>query len=233
MDEKWRRIFLLWSETEEHKARVEEALREIRRIHSQYRKYYVAYSGGKDSICLLSLTLQVNPNVDVFHWDHGPWLVPRETENEILDIARRLGARNIIVRTSEELNSPRARYDPSPFYNFMRRELPKLAEAMGWEAVLLGLRNEESIGRRTRIRRRSWHWGAWIEAPLKNWKWLDVWAYIVSNNLPYPKVYDKYAALLGYDKVRLVTFYDQEFACFGSPIIDGVLLPEFRNPVPI
>jgi hypothetical protein len=34
-------------------------------------------------------------------------------------------------------------------------------------------------------------------------------------------VYDRYAALLGYDAARLVTFHDFEFGKFGSDNIDG------------
>ena len=65
--------------------------------------------------------------------------------------------------------------------------------------------------------------------PLLNLTWKDVWAYIISNNLPYPSIYDRYAEVLGYDKVRLVTFFDNEFEKLGAPYLDGVLMPEFRN----
>jgi 3'-phosphoadenosine 5'-phosphosulfate sulfotransferase (PAPS reductase)/FAD synthetase len=65
--------------------------------------------------------------------------------------------------------------------------------------------------------------------PLQDWTYMDVWAYIISNNLSYPSVYDKYAELDGWDKVRFHSFFDPSMDKFGRSNVDGVLLWKFKN----
>ena len=47
--------------------------------------------------------------------------------------------------------------------------------------------------------------------PILNWTYVDVWAYIISNNLPYHSTYDLQGEYMGWDEVRFVTFNDPEF----------------------
>ena len=65
--------------------------------------------------------------------------------------------------------------------------------------------------------------------PLANLTARDIWAYIVSNNLPYCSHYDRYGALLGIEQVRMSTFFDPEFDMLGASNIDGLLMPEFKQ----
>jgi len=221
---KWRRTFLMWTKRPEHQRLVAAARAEIRRVNSRYRTV-VAFSGGKDSTVLLHLALQVNPDIHVFHWDHGPWLMPRQIERQIIENARQLGARNLIVRGSKLLETPEARTNWRVWYLTFWNTLARLRKDYGWEKNLVGLRGEESHRRRRTIRRHDRKWEVY---PLADWSWLDVWGYIVSRSLPYPSIYDKYARLLGYDKTRLVTFFDHEFEKYGAPWLDGFLMPENR-----
>ena len=41
--------------------------------------------------------------------------------------------------------------------------------------------------------------------------------------------YDKYVAVLGWDRARFVTFFDKEFEHLGSINVDGVLMWRWRN----
>lgn len=67
--------------------------------------------------------------------------------------------------------------------------------------------------------------------PLDKWGWRDIWAYIVSRELPYPKLYDVYGPLLGWDKARFVNFFSKRFENLGSPYLDGFFFPQFRNSI--
>ena len=98
--------------------------------------------------------------------------------------------------------------------------------AEGWEYQFVGLRKEEGCKRSATIRE---HKRKGEVYPLEDWRWLDVWAYIVSHGLPYPAVYDRYASLVGYEYARLVTFFDMEFEKYGLPYLDGFLLPGKRH----
>jgi len=65
--------------------------------------------------------------------------------------------------------------------------------------------------------------------PLGNWTWLDVWSYIFSYKLPYVSLYNHYAPLVGWDKVRLVTLFDPEFDKLGASNVDSFLMWRFKH----
>jgi 3'-phosphoadenosine 5'-phosphosulfate sulfotransferase (PAPS reductase)/FAD synthetase len=215
----------MWAKTEEHQAQVHASLETIKRYIAK-GKCMVAFSGGKDSTAMLHLALQIDPLVQVFHWDHGSWLMPRQFETEIIANAKRIGAKNLLVKSSSLLERPDTRSNYKVWYLVFWNTLHMTRRAEGWEYQFVGLRKEEGCKRSTTIRE---HKRKGEVYPLADWKWLDIWAYIVSKNLPYPKIYDRYAALLGYDRARLVTFFDMEFEKFGSPYLDGFLLPQHRS----
>lgn len=222
----WRETFKLWSETGGYKNKIEESKKVIREAFNRYKNPYVAYSGGKDSIVMLHLVLQQEPNIDVWHFDHGRALMPRHIESEVIRNAKLLGAKNLIIKTSKHLDNENARWNYKIWYDSFFGILNSVTKERGWDGVFLGLRQEESSKRKRRAKE---FFNGNECYPLARWIWKDIWAYIISNNLPYPSIYDRYAEILGYDKVRLVTFFDNEFEKFGSPYIDGVLMPEFKN----
>lgn len=224
MNEKTRKGFLLWSKTEEHQNRIAESKKIIERYVSM-GKCVVAFSGGKDSTVMLHLALRVEPEIRVFHWNHGSYLIPTSIEEEIIANAKKLGAKNLIVKGSSLLEKPDARSNYKVWYLVFWNTLHRLRKDEGWNFQFVGLRKEEGCKRTAKIKASP----RGEVYPIAEWKWMDVWAYIISNNLPYPHIYDKYGTLLGYDKVRLVTFFDMEFEKFGSPYLDGFLLPQERN----
>lgn len=215
-----------WADTNEHKAKVKEANRIIARALATHQKPYVAFSGGKDSTCLLHLVLQHKPDVMVFHWDYGPYLMPRPAEQEAIEIAKKLGAQNIIVDTSEQYKS---RQDTGIWYKEFFGRVTKYLLEENYDLAFIGIRKEESVSRRLRIQ--EGHSLTRIKEcwPIQNWTWRDVWAYIFANNVPYHSVYDMYAPVVGWDKARFVTFFDPEFEKFGNPNLDGVLMWRWRH----
>lgn len=224
MPEKQRKTFLMWSRTKEYKAKVVASLEDIRHSVASSR-CVVAYSGGKDSTAMTHLVLQVEPDVTVFHWDHGSWLIPRDIEAEIVQNAGLLGVTDFIAMSSRSLEKPEARTNWRIWYAVFWSTLARLRKEHGWEKNFVGLRREEGCKRRAKIDKHNVMWEVY---PIADWSWLDVWAYIVSNDLPYPRVYDLYAPLLGWDKARFVTFFDMEFEKFGAPYLDGFLQPQYR-----
>ena len=57
----------------------------------------------------------------------------------------------------------------------------------------------------------------------------SIWAYLVSNNVPYLSLYDSRAELVGYDKVRFATLFDPEMADLGAESVDNVLHWRWRH----
>lgn len=227
MPEIWRQTFLLHAQTSEYRQALRRANDRIADALRTHRKCYAAFSGGKDSICMTWLVLQQAPETMVWHWDYGQRFMPRSVEAEVNDIARAIGAANYEVVTSDLYDTD---YDGKIFVPTMfRREFPRLIH-QGYNGVFVGIRAEESGKRRRRIAAGE-SIGAIHETwPVSDWTWRDVWACIVSNNLPYPGIYDTRNDLLGYDKARMCTFFDPEFDKVSSTAIDGVLHWRMRGP---
>lgn len=218
---------------EEFHKKIESALSIIRQYY-RHGKSYVACSGGKDSLVLAHLIVHhVDPDVIVFHWDHGRWLMPRFLEAEIVECIRSIPVRNLVIeRFRYGDSSPNARVNYAVWYRAFYKTLTEFCKKHNMEAAFLGLRAEESHVRKrkaSRVVEKHEGTGTLLVYPLFNWTWIDVWAYIITNNVRYPSIYDTYARYLGYGKVRLVTFFDKEFEGIGTMYLDQVLLWKHRN----
>jgi len=228
LDDHTRRMFKIWSGHPEHEDLINSTLDCMRRLIEGY-KCVVCFSGGKDSTVMLHLALQANPDIDVFHWDQGSWLMPRDFQAEVLANARAIGALQLIVESASVQEDERVRTSPEKWRSshlIHYLVLNRLRRERGWEVQFVGLRKEEGCRRSAVIKERR---RRGEDYPLKDWTWLDVWSYIVANNLPYPRAYDKYAPFLGWDRVRFVNFFSMRFENYGAPYLDGFLMPEKRN----
>lgn len=228
MTEQWRETFLAWAQTEAHQHALAEARRVISEAVAQSKKPMVSFSGGKDSTAMLHLVLQQKRDVTVWHWDYGPAFVPRDVQAEIENLPRRLGVRQLRIDTSG-IYWREWRKAKNVFYRvYFGLVAPRLLQE-GYDCVFVGIRAEESVKRRLRIAanrsltaiREAW--------PLASWQWLDVWAYLVNNNVPYLSLYDSRAELVGYDKVRFATLFDPEMADLGAESVDNVLHWRWRH----
>lgn len=218
---------------EEYLRKVESALSIVKQYYRPERSY-VSCSGGKDSLALTHLIVHnVDPDVVVFHWDHGRWLVPRWIENDIVDCIKSIPVRNLVVRRyGFGSASEWSRIDYRRWYEAFFSAVSEIVRDLGLEVCFLGLRAEESHVRRRRTMNVVEHHkstGQLMVYPLRDWTWLDVWTYIVTNRVRYPRIYDVYARIIGYDKVRLVTFFDKEFEGVGTYYIDSVLLWRWQS----
>ncbi len=223
MKPRWVETFQMWSETEEYQRRVEEARIVIKDTLKEYKKPYLSFSGGKDSTVMLHLVLQYKEDIPVWHWDYGDQLMPRAFEKEVIENAEKMGVCELIVnkRRGED-----ARINHKTGYMQFFSQINKLRKEHGWDVGFVGVRQEESC------RRKSLYKSFFLNDccyPLLKLTWMDVWACIVSEGLPYVSVYDSYSNLLGYDTSRFVTFFDKEFEHLGMGIIDGLLMSEFKN----
>ncbi len=230
MEDFWKETFLLWSETEEYQRSITIAKSIIKEALSKYNNPSIAYSGGKDSLVLTHMVLQEKADTNVFHWDYGPYYMPRNLESEVIENVQKIGATNIIVRSSKKYDYMK-RKKANIFYNdFFGNTIYEL-KSLGFDIELIGIREQESRKRKVKIHGNPFRENeVMMECyPLYKMSWRDIWSYIVSNKLPYCSHYDKYVPLVGYEQARFTTFFDPEFYYLGCSNIDGVLMTQFKN----
>jgi 3'-phosphoadenosine 5'-phosphosulfate sulfotransferase (PAPS reductase)/FAD synthetase len=220
--DRWREYFLTWYD----EGGVEEKAREAAEFACRYVDGgVVSVSGGKDSMAMLHIIVSMcREDVDVFHWDHGPALMPRRVEEEVLrNIVATAPKARLVVRRYSLGHLEKARADWRPWY----REFFATLQSLGYRYHILGIRAEESS--RRRARGRAVDRGRWVEVhPIYYFTWRDVWAYIFKHGVPVPQVYYVYARHVGWDKARLTTFHDREFEKYGSQI-DSVFMWRDKN----
>jgi len=224
-----RQTFEAWAELETYRGRIDGANQTIQDALYLYQKPYVAFSGGKDSLIMLHMILQQVPDILVWHWDYGPNYMPRNLEQEIIDICFGLGVKHLRIDSSPKYFLGRS--ETNVFFPALFGKVqPRLVEE-GYHLVFVGLRAEESRKRAAKTIGNLTHRAPMRESyPIKDLIARDVWAYIVENDLPYCSHYDRYGELLGIENVRMATFFDPEFYKYGANHIDGVLMPHFKNP---
>lgn len=222
---------MAWSQQPQYRREVAQAKAKMQEALASCHKPYVAFSGGKDSTVMTSLVLQQRPNIMTLHWDYGRYFIPQMVHEEIIANARALGACNLRLETSPLYEQEGRRATNVLGRHMFGRLVPQLMRE-GYDRVFVGLRTEESLKRRRRIRAGR-NAGVIQECwPLADMTWMTVWAYIIEHNLPYLSLYDERAALVGYDLARFTTLFDQEFHDLGTESVDGVLHWRWRNAIP-
>ena len=161
----------------------------------------VSFSGGKDSLALLHLARDVSPDIAGFFFDCGAEYP--ETYECVAACEALYGVQRIYPALSTEemlkmvgelgYSGPSKMHGEWHWTQSQWRDVLLLEPArrvldMGFAVQLLGLRKEESRGRRKNLMRRGRLYqradGAWIGNPLANWTGQDVISYCLCHRLP-------------------------------------------------
>ena len=141
---------------------------------------YVAWSTGKDSTVVLGLTREVKDDVVAVHIDSGVELpgtdeiresvsnvIHFKTERPFLELADEFGLESKETRKS--------------------RFVKQLEDSYLFDGVLMGLRADESRTRKQNAKRGMIYQredGMWTCNPILHWSMRDVFAYLLSRELP-------------------------------------------------
>jgi phosphoadenosine phosphosulfate reductase len=188
------------------------ARREVESAFS-HGKAMVSTSWGKDSVALCSIAFGVDASVPMVHL-RSPYELPGG--EHVIAHFRELGSNLITLDTRKDLagyiewlTQYGLGYERESHAKAGRAkkagELSEWAASNDFAIQVLGMRADESAVRRRVFRSKGTTYrrvdGRWISNPLAWWTAEDVWAYLVSRNLPWHRLYD--CETHGMDRVRL------------------------------
>lgn len=194
--------FLLHTRTKGYLSKVAAARERVARMLASCQRPYIAFSGGKDSHCVLALVRAELPNVPAVYFDadcaypgvlkllaRTPWVIKHPAAEPFLETLVRLG----LTHPHLERETLRTTvYEP----------IRTLLSRYRFDGVFYGLRAEESAGRRKHAQVRGAQFTYKNRShnakcdrgeacqPIWDWSYLDVWAFIVAEELPYCETYD-------------------------------------------
>jgi len=165
------------------------------RDHEPPEGYWLAFSGGKDSVVIYDLAVRAGikfdahfsqttvdpPEVTTFIREHYPmviWERPKRSMFELIRYERSL---------------------PTRIQRFCCKHLKEIG-GMG-RTVITGTRREESNNRKNRqvFEESIRHKGKFYVHPIVDWSTLDVWDYIRERRLPYCSLYNE-----GYNRIGCI-----------------------------
>lgn len=187
--------FMEWSRTKVFRKRLSKTKEVIEEWLHTAEKPYVAFSGGKDSTCVLHLVREILSDCPAVHFDADcnfpevdelllstPYLITIHSKEKFLDILQDYGidgkvaVRPIMKKVVDE-------------------PIKELQEEYSFGGSAYGLRAEECDGRRKHFASRGhifrYKNGVLGCMPIAHWRYNDVWAYIVSMDIPYAGTYDR------------------------------------------
>ena len=180
----------------------------IKSCLDKHEKPVVAFSGGKDSLVVLHLALQIKPDIQVLY---NNTLVPIP---DTLKFNKRIVAEwnlNFLEvkplngwtfwKVVEKFGFPLGqRYGNEATgkccYHLKKAPMKKAMKEHGWDLVIDGVTMAESRQRYFTLKdtngyRYNKGWDCHKLSPIADWTPDDVWDYIQANNLPYNAYYDK------------------------------------------
>lgn len=199
MNDREKLLFSLHAQTRRFQYRVIQAKERVSRWLDKVDNPYIAFSTGKDSTCILHLVREQRPDIPAVYFD-ADCSFPESLE--MIQTTENI----IVFPTIEPLLETFKRFGGFDAGPELEREtmrttvwepIKRLIAEYGFDGVVYGLRAEENPGTRGRLARKR---GAifqykrdelWACQPIHDWSYYDVWAFIVSNELPYCGVYDK------------------------------------------
>jgi len=173
--------------------------------------YAVSTSWGKDSVVLLHLAASINPKINIINARY-PNLAERFSDMDRVrdlvlarpDMAK---ANYIEVRTPGEWEmyeragggfSQAETKEQRDAVKWWKQEFEKnmsmTLRDLGCSGVFLGLRSDESYARRMNAITHGVDYtrkdGTSICLPMSSWKGAEIWSYLVTNDLPWLRIYD-------------------------------------------
>lgn len=195
MNDQQRQIFTLHAKLSTFRRKVALAESRVAEWLEQAENPYIAFSGGKDSLCVLNLVRKFSPQVPAIYFD-GDCAYPEVLALfESIPHLLKFPTKEPFLKTLKE-NWHDPRLEQITMETTVYEPVKRLLKDFCFDAVAYGLRADESVGRKKhgKVKGAIFRYkisGVLACQPIWDWSYNDVWAYIVSNDLDYCKTYDK------------------------------------------
>lgn len=200
--QKYARQYAAWSQTAQHKRRVDFSRQLIHEAMALERRNYIAFSGGKDSTVMTHLIKQDYPDMEM--WSYKDIFHITGSKQYMIDLAEKYNwgtivfvgpndqeAIDIVAITKVNICDTMG---PTFRLNQIFCECVA-AQEKKFDGVFMGLRKEESRARTLNYAKRGAMYqrkdGFWVCNPLSLWKAEDVFAYFLENEIPIFEIYTK------------------------------------------
>lgn len=179
---------------------IERAQEFIARALKKCENPYIAFSTGKDSVVMAHLVWLQHPGVPAVYFDADCAFPESAALLERYEAAGRPIMRwpcESILDTMGRVGGPTsAKCEAETMRSTVYRPIKALLAKHHFDGVFLGLRNEESYGRSKLAQvRGQLFWQKrdelWECLPIAHLSFMDVWAYILGNDIDYCAVYDR------------------------------------------
>ena len=156
---------------------------------------FVAFSGGKDSAAMAHLCHAVSPGIPILMVDISTDLTDADREMWRSYVDEHGWALRTFAwdKWADVSDAATDIAHQQAAHRHMFAGMHQYCAQHGLDTVVMGIRREESLGRRYRVRSgvHEYHQGPYRRAlyPIGGWSQRDVWAYIESANLPCLEIY--------------------------------------------
>jgi 3'-phosphoadenosine 5'-phosphosulfate sulfotransferase (PAPS reductase)/FAD synthetase len=199
----WRQSCLQWSETRQHKSKVEKAEKYIDKMSGLESSSYVGWSAGKDSTVVTHLVkvkcgindvsvMSIKDDLDFpgecqyIDQLSDRWCIEVDVLTPAFSLQDYL--QKSAIRHDEEIHKSHASLSKKAFYPLIENYRNRTGRIHSF----LGLRGGESSGRDYNASRGGVYQkknGQYVCQPIKDWDDMDVYAYLFSHNIPIHPVY--------------------------------------------
>ena len=229
-------MYLLHSQTKWYKRRIEEAMQTAQKaIKEIVGNHVISYSGGKDSTVMLDICLKAGFKGDLIQFFYSEYENPQMNLEMADNMSKKYGLKLYRLKcySSKEAWDEAGRFFVVPSNDLEKRLVRKVASDFGkksneisgenkYNLHLIGMRKAESKQRRMTLGSRGLTYYAktrngYTCCPIGKLTDDDIWAYIISNHLPYISCYDN--PLFDRRKIR----NELTYFCTRKAVFQGIV----------
>lgn len=195
MPELHRKRFELYARLDIHKRKVTQSQERVTKWLKLVSRPYIAFSGGKDSTCVLALVRE-QADIPAVYID-AECCFPEvrqliDATPNTIDFPAVEPFLDTLARFGMDSGAP---LDKATMRSTVYEPIKQMIEQYGFDGVAYGLRADECRNRAMHAYKRGAIFqykrdGLWGCQPIWDWSYNNVWAFIVSNSLPYSGTYD-------------------------------------------